>query len=142
MTTIIIKSLSCFINLLVASTDTLDIFKVLNVLSEGTVPSADVVATVRRLYETKLKVFQTNFIWCTGLVILCALISNYIYLLQDAAILIPLLPSFAKNEVFFTHSPLCLSGKIFKSLVNTLTSVLFRKERSQYTCFENRNKKD
>ncbi|KAL8145383.1 hypothetical protein AgCh_003528 [Apium graveolens] len=46
--------------------------QVLNVLSEGTVPSADLVATVRRLYETKLK---------------------------DAAILIPLLPSFAKNEV-------------------------------------------
>lgn len=44
----------------------------LNVLSEGTVPSADLVATVRRLYETKLK---------------------------DAAILIPMLPSFAKNEV-------------------------------------------
>lgn len=46
--------------------------QVLNVLSEGTVPSADLVATVRRLYETKLK---------------------------DATILIPMLPSFAKNEV-------------------------------------------
>lgn len=41
-------------------TDALYSVKVLNVLSEGTVPSADLVATVRRLYETKLKVFCTN----------------------------------------------------------------------------------
>lgn len=46
--------------------------QVLNILSEGSVPSADLVATVRRLYETKL---------------------------QDATILIPLLPSFSKYEV-------------------------------------------
>ncbi|KAK2981724.1 hypothetical protein RJ640_005976, partial [Escallonia rubra] len=46
--------------------------QVLQILSEGTVPSADLVATVKRLYETKLK---------------------------DAAILIPMLSSFSKNEV-------------------------------------------
>lgn len=41
-------------------TDALYFVKVLNVLSEGTVPSADLVATVRRLYETKLKVFHLS----------------------------------------------------------------------------------
>lgn len=36
--------------------------KVLQILSEGTIPSADLVATVKRLYETKLKVFlRTRF---------------------------------------------------------------------------------
>ncbi|KAK3021466.1 hypothetical protein RJ639_047638, partial [Escallonia herrerae] len=46
--------------------------QVLQILSEGTVPLADLVATVKRLYETKLK---------------------------DATILIPMLSSFSKNEV-------------------------------------------
>ncbi|CAI9266399.1 unnamed protein product [Lactuca saligna] len=46
--------------------------QVLHVLCEGTTPSADLVETVKRLYETKLK---------------------------DAAILIPILSSFTKNEV-------------------------------------------
>ncbi|CAH1443372.1 unnamed protein product [Lactuca virosa] len=46
--------------------------QVLHVLCEGTTPSADLIATVKRLYETKLK---------------------------DAAILIPILSSFTKNEV-------------------------------------------
>lgn len=35
--------------------------KVLQILSEGTIPSADLVATVKRLYETKLKVFLRYF---------------------------------------------------------------------------------
>lgn len=46
--------------------------QVLHVLCEGTTPSADLIATVKRLYETKLK---------------------------DATILIPILPSFTKDEV-------------------------------------------
>ncbi|KAJ9560327.1 hypothetical protein OSB04_005487 [Centaurea solstitialis] len=46
--------------------------QVLHVLCEGTTPSADLISTVKRLYETKLK---------------------------DATILIPILSSFTKNEV-------------------------------------------
>ncbi|KAL7619282.1 hypothetical protein Lser_V15G00028 [Lactuca serriola] len=46
--------------------------QVLHVLCEGTTPSADLIETVKRLYKTKLK---------------------------DAAILIPILSSFTKNEV-------------------------------------------
>nr|XP_043635426.1 symplekin isoform X1 [Erigeron canadensis] len=46
--------------------------QVLHVLCEGTTPSVDLVATVKRLYETKLK---------------------------DATILIPILSTFTKNEV-------------------------------------------
>ncbi|KAI3819887.1 hypothetical protein L1987_13740 [Smallanthus sonchifolius] len=46
--------------------------QVLHVLCEGTTPSTDLVATVKRLYETKFK---------------------------DATILIPILSSFTKNEV-------------------------------------------
>ncbi|XP_024972633.1 symplekin isoform X2 [Cynara cardunculus var. scolymus] len=58
--------------------------QVLHVLCEGTTPSADLITTVKRLYETKLK---------------------------DATILIPILSSFTKNEVLpifprLVHLPL------------------------------------
>ena len=69
----------------------------MQVMCEGTTPSADLVATVKRLYETKLKVI-TSF---TCLTSSCNILLTWYFSMQDATILIPILSTFTKDEVFY-----------------------------------------
>lgn len=84
--------------------------KVLEILTQDTTPSSDLLATVKHLYETKLKVLLvTKFFFCfLTKYYFCHFGSHVAYCsLQDVTILIPMLSSLSKNEVCFNFSSFC-----------------------------------
>lgn len=87
--------------------------KVLQILTEETTPSADLIATVKHLYETKLKVLFLVLTTFFGFIVFLKVSSPDshgesffpLYFFQDAAILIPMLSSLSKDEVPFFNPP-------------------------------------
>lgn len=78
------------------------LLKVLQILTQETTPSSDLIATVKCLYETKLRVCPiTKSIpeFSTDGWIFTYLLNWTGSLLQDVTILVPLLASLSKNEV-------------------------------------------
>lgn len=76
--------------------------KVLQILTQDTTPSSDLISTVKRLYETKFKVCiaaKSNVNFSTNGYIFVSFLIYASPPLQDVTILVPLLSSLSKQEV-------------------------------------------
>jgi symplekin len=72
--------------------------QVLHTLTDGTIPSTELLFTIRKLYDSKVKVYDIVFLILEK----NEATSSYVFAcgcLQDLEILIPILPFLSKDEV-------------------------------------------